>query len=394
VRGAPRRLTRADLSARAPRAWAALLSAGALGAWGCDGDDAPATAGGAGAAAGVTAGATAGAAAGVTAGATAGAAAGVTAGATAGAAAGAAAGATAGATAGAEAPPRGRFDPAAPLPEPAATPLAPPAAIAAPAAHAPDPACAGSWVAEARGWVVDEVGRAVEGAKVQLCVRVAGSGSLLCLMPADTGADGAFSLSVPNDARCLDELTFRSLVPRERYATMYCHAQLSDVGADGVLRAVSPLVLYETRPALASDAASVTLAGDLTVRLDDPSALFGQDLADVWGRPVAPTAPGLCFLGEGARVDGLFTFAPEADVVGAAAALRFPNAAGYAPGAEVALYALGNLDCTLGGEERVEEGDWDRFGTGVVDASGAWVEAPAAGGLPCLSWFGYGPAQP
>jgi hypothetical protein len=290
--------------------------------------------------------------------------------------------------------PQGRFDPSAPLPTPTATPLSPPASISAPGDDTPDPACAASWVAEARGWVVDEVGRAVEGAKVQLCVRVAGSGNLLCLMPADTGADGAFSLSVPNDARCLDELTFRTLVPRERYATMYCHAHISDVGADGVLRAASPLVLYETRPALSAEGGSVTLTGDLTVSLDDPSTLLGQDLAEVWGRPVSPGAPGLCFLGEGAQVDGLFAFAPEADVVGAAAALRFPNAAGYPRGAQVALYALGNLDCTLEGEERIEEGDWGRFGTGVVDAAGAWVEVPEMGGLPCLSWFGYGPAQP
>lgn len=290
--------------------------------------------------------------------------------------------------------PQGRFDPSAPLPEPMATTLTPPASIAAPGDATPDPACVGSWVAQARGWVVDEVGRAVEGAKVQLCVRVAGSGNLLCLMPADTGADGAFSLSVPNDARCLAEATFRTLVPRERYATMYCHASLSNIGADGVLRANDPLVLYETRPALSAEGGSVTLTGDLTVSLDDPSTLFGQDLAEVWGRPVAPTSPGLCFLGEGAQVDGLFTFAPEADVVGAAAALRFPNAAGYPAGAQVTLYALGNLDCTLGGEERVEEGDWEAFGVGVVDATGAWVEAPAAGGLPCLSWFGYGPARP
>ena len=70
------------------------------------------------------------------------------------------------------------------------------------------------------------------------------------------------------------------------------------------------------------------------------------------------------------------------------------TAAGYPAGAEVALYVLGNLDCTRVGGERVEEANWERFGTATVTSSGAWVDAPAAEGPPCLSWLGYGPAQP
>ena len=339
----------------------------------------------------------AGAEAGVTAGVATGgtsAEAGVSAGVEAGVEAGVTAGTEAG-TSGAEVE-VGRIDPSTPLPTPTETTLEPPASINEPREGATNEGCTGTWVEETRGWVVDERGQPLEGAKVQLCVREAESGTLSCLMPADSATDGSFSVSVPQNARCMSEATFRSLVPRERFATMYCHADLATASDDGALRVLEPLVLYETRPALEvseGDASvSVSLPNELSVTFQ-PDDLFGADPDELWSRQLPPTAPGLCFLKEASgQVDGLFTFSPEGDLSGSSSAVRFPNEIGYAPMSEVALYVLGNLDCSVvGQEEGIPEGEWARAGSAFVDASGMWIEADAEQGLPCFSWFGYGP---
>ena len=291
----------------------------------------------------------------------------------------------------------GRVNPNDPLPTPAQTTLPTPESITTPSDGGANTGCTGSWVEEARGWVVDEVGQPLEGAKVQLCVRIAESGALVCLMPADSASDGSFGVTVPTDARCMSGATFRSLIPREKFAPIYCHAGVSEVSADGVLRVTEPLVLYETRPATSleesGDLTTAHYAGDVSLTLN-PEAIYGpSDLNALWGRALSTDAPGLCFLEEGGpQLDFIFTFSPEGDVTGETATVKLANSAGYEPGAELALYALGNLDCSVvGQDEGVEEGEWTQVGTATVDATGMWVEASGANGLPCLSWFGYGP---
>ena len=108
-------------------------------------------------------------------------------------------------------------------------------------------------------------------------------------------------------------------------------------------------------------------------------------------RPVPVDGPGLCFLEDQPAIDGLFNFYPEGDLLGSQASLKFPNNAGYEAGTEVALYTLGNLDCSIAGsEEGIDEAEWEEFGTAIVDEGGMWIEANMEQGLPCLSWLGYG----
>lgn len=289
----------------------------------------------------------------------------------------------------------GRINPNQPLPTPSPTTLPVPDSIAMPHDGQPNPDCSGSWVEEARGWVVDEVGRALEGAKVQLCARIAESGALVCLMPADSVADGSFKVTVPEDARCMSGATFRSLVPQEKFASIYCHANVLEVSEDGVLRVQDPLVLYETRPAVsleeAGGEATLTYANEISLTVN-PEALYGPSPATLWGRALSADVPGLCFLDDTVQVDQLFTFSPEGDITDETGAIKLPNDKNYEPMTELALYALGNLDCSVvGQDEGVEEGEWARVGTATVDASGAWIEASGSNGLPCVSWFGYGP---
>ena len=291
------------------------------------------------------------------------------------------------------------FDPAGPLPTPQRTSYDPPADIAEPSTATVDPNCGGHFVSEVRGWVVDEVGEPMSGAKVQLCVRDHNTGVLSCLRPQDTAEGGYFVVSVPESARCMGEAAFRSIVPNVAFAPMYCQADFSNEGEDGVLRVTEPLVLYQTRPAISSDEPdgsgdpkSVSFLGELTISFD-PDKLYGPTFDELGARPIPMDGPGLCFIdpSQDPQIDGLFAFAPEGDLDGVNATLRFPNTAGYAAGSNVAIYVLGNLSCSIiGAEEPLEEATWSQQALGVVDESGMWVEANAEQGLPCLSWFGYG----
>ena len=292
-----------------------------------------------------------------------------------------------------------RIDLQSDLPTPVKTTLEPPAAIMTPSMGTPDEECRGAWVEEIRGWIVDEVGQPLQGGKAQICVRVHPSNDLLCLLPAESDETGYFSISVTGDARCMSDAALRSIVPQEEFAAMYCHASLDGLGDDAVLRITDPIVLYETRPATDRQEVSgedqphtVTLMGELSVTVI-PNSLYKVSYDTLMGRPVPTDGPGLCFLKDQPQIDGLFAFYPEGDITDASAALRFPNTAGYDPMSEVDLYVLGNLDCSLEGrEEGIEEAEWHRFGQGRVDESGMWIEKEAEGGLPCVSWFGYGPA--
>lgn len=295
------------------------------------------------------------------------------------------------------------FNPDEPLPTPQATSMSPPSQIAEPSDAALDSGCDGEYVSEVRGWVVDEVGTPMPGAKVQLCVRVYATGELLCIQPKDTRAEGYFSIAVPESARCMADAAFRALVPRVAFAPMYCHADFTDERSDAVLRLTEPLVLYQTRPVIStedlgdsSQPHKVELIGDLALTLI-PDDLYGPELSEIGGRALSADAPGLCFLHSSTnpesdpQIDGIYAFAPEGDLTGSTAAARFPNTAGYAAGAEVNIYVLGNLDCSVEGQmESLEEASWSIQARATVDESGMWIETVAGEGLPCLSWFGYG----
>ena len=241
------------------------------------------------------------------------------------------------------------------------------------------------------------------GAKVQLCIRNFVTGALTCLMPKATDREGYFSVPVSESARCLSSAALRAIVPRVAFAPIYCHGDLTGETGDGILRIEDPIVLYQTRPALSIDEPSieeglhtVSLLGDVKLDLLAED-LYGPTVDELGGRPIAPTDPGLCFLEEGddaPTIDGIYAFAPEGDITGSTARLSFANIAGYEPGEEVQIYVLGNLDCSIEGqEEPLEEGEWTIATTAVVDDGGMLIQSPEGEGLPCLSWFGYGPAE-
>ena len=117
------------------------------------------------------------------------------------------------------------------LPTPQATALPVPASIGAPArdlalSNAP---CGAHLFSEIRGWILDETGRPLPGAKAQLCARLAGD-ELICLRPSEVDAEGVFLIEVPESAQCIEELTIRALSPEGGVAASYCSLSLEDQG--------------------------------------------------------------------------------------------------------------------------------------------------------------------
>lgn len=257
----------------------------------------------------------------------------------------------------------------------------------------PDPGCAANTVSFVAGYVVDQGGRAVVGAKAQACLRLSPSGDLLCLAPSDSGMDGTFGIVVPDNARCATEVTARVLVPLTDQSTQYCHVELPDAG-NAVVNINEPVVLFPTTRATdippegdVNAARTVTFADGLQIDVT-PASFFaaGEGYAGLAAGEVDPE--GLCFL-DGQSLDGLYTFSPEGDVLNGAYPIRIPNKGGLAAGARVSLFVLGGLDCHLADGTLVEEADLEEYGTGTVDEAGEFIVSDESGHLPCFTWFGY-----
>ncbi len=265
----------------------------------------------------------------------------------------------------------------------------------------PDPSCTDdSWLVQIFGSVLGADGMPLQSiAKAQTCIRSA-TGLLTCLRPADTTADGSFTVTVPENVRCMARATMRTLVPLTDSTTSYCELEIGE--ASGRLTIDEPIVVFPTeRPASLNDigdgtvSRTVTYPSTLEVDLT-PDALSAGGSRDPYletsAAQVAPAADGTCFATEGIQWIDFFGFSPEADVDGGAFAARFPNTTGLAPGTAVDLYVLGGLDSTDAEGERIEEGVWHRAGTGTVGESGL-IEFDSDNGLSALTWAGLAVAQ-
>ncbi len=241
------------------------------------------------------------------------------------------------------------------------------------------------------GVVHDEVGSPLAGVFAQPCLRDP-AGELICVRPEETGDDGLFAQQVPLE--CWEGVAMRVVLPEAKRALMYCNVPLPE--ATTVLTIEEPIVLHATigattLPAEGDAAIERTVAFDGGLELDvvpDVLNFSGGAYDQLAMAVVPPSSPGVCFLSEGDRPDGLFAFSPEANVEGEGFAVRIPNTFGFAPGQHVALTVLGGLDCVLSDETHLLEGEWREFGRGTVSSDGTVIESDADSGLPCLTWLG------
>jgi hypothetical protein len=256
----------------------------------------------------------------------------------------------------------------------------------------PDPSCEATWVASVGGEIVSEDGQPVAGANAQLCVRKGTvDGTLVCLRPVETDDEGVYDIEVPESARCMGAGTIHAYDWSGSRASMYCHVDV--VADEGVLSVAEATVLFAAERATSlppwgdpSEARTVSFVGGLEVVdlvPDDMGFDFDESRYDQLGAAsVDPEADGLCFLD--APVDALWAFSVEANV-DKSFRVRVPNANGLSPGEEVDLFVLGGIDTTLSFGTPLPEGEWRKYGAGVVSEDGSWIE----GDLPAMTWFGY-----
>ena len=257
--------------------------------------------------------------------------------------------------------------------------------------------CAGTWVAHLSGTVVDEDDTLRGDALVQYCVRDPGD-ILRCLQPIGTDACGLFSGEVSPVARCMSEITNRTFIPLENFTTSYCHVDL-DAADDGLLAVADPIRLFSTTvaptlPAAGDETQLRTVVFDDGVELDVvPEHYFGDspDSYDsIASVKLDPDTTGLCLPDDHTFLD-VWGFSPEANVFQAHRFdIRVPNLYGLEAGVTVGLYVQGGLTCQIG-DETVPEGEWVRYGEGVVNEAGSRINGTGLeGGLPCLNWFAIG----
>lgn len=253
----------------------------------------------------------------------------------------------------------------------------------------PDPSCTGTWTVGARGRVVDEAGNGVAGARPQMCLRLE-DGTLLCLVPPETDADGyfhqPFSSEVPGEEpRCLSSVAIRVLLPGEPFATTYQHLELRPNGA--ILEIDQAITLYDVPPTALPPEGDRSAPRD--VAFDDglvltvtPEAMIGS-YDRLSARRQSGATPAFA---AGTDLLGLYAFTPEASV-SPGFPIQIPNRHGLAEGAQVELLLLGGLETFLADGTMVPEADFEVFGTATV--RGEMIVSDPGSELPYLTWLGY-----
>lgn len=254
------------------------------------------------------------------------------------------------------------------------------------------PSCPGTaaYMVLFHGRAVDQAGAGLPGTKAQMCIHTVPADEFLCIQPADTRADGTFTVVVPNNARCMRESTMRFVTPRTARAATYCKIDLARSGAETtstVAYSLFDTAAPRTLPPLGTPETERTVVFADGLEVDLTPFDFFADYESLTGARVPLDHPGLCFLQGQAPFEALYAFSPEGDIQGRAD-VRVPNSTGLAAGTAVRGYVLGSLGCTLQGvEPLVPEGEWEEFGRGQVSADGQTISISP--GLPCLGWFAY-----
>ncbi|MEM9067865.1 MAG: hypothetical protein AAGE52_05140 [Myxococcota bacterium] len=257
-----------------------------------------------------------------------------------------------------------------------------------------DPGCTASWIIGGRGRIVDERGEPIESARPQLCLRLVGN-ELLCLLPPESETDGFWHQEIETDARCIQDVALRTLLPGSTFGTTYCEVPLTL--NSGVLEMRDPIILYDLVPATApplgdENAAREVVFDDGLVLEVTPSVFFSDEYENLVGRRVDLDDPP-CFVEEGSLL-GLYAFGPEASILNDSDEgfpIRIPNTEGLADGTVVELLILGGLETRLPGERLIEEAEFEVYGTAVV--RGEEIVSNPDGALPYLSWLGYRVAE-
>ncbi|MBX3269153.1 MAG: hypothetical protein KF729_02760 [Sandaracinaceae bacterium] len=257
----------------------------------------------------------------------------------------------------------------------------------------PDDSCRAHWVAGVRGRVVDPRGAPVSEGIVQMCLRLE-NGSQLCQAPTPIRPDGWYTVVMPEETRCLQQVTLRASQIGRPVSTTFCRTAMTpsygvlDVWDDLVLH---PLEVPATRPPMGDEGSMRTVRFPSGLELDvTPGAFEFPDVYDRLGAGPVPLDEAPCFVEQAPGLLGLWALGPESGSL-PGVRLRIPETTGLADGTRVALWLVGGTYTTLADGRHLEEGVFAPYGTGTV--SGGVITSDPGSELPYLTWVGYSVAR-
>lgn len=246
------------------------------------------------------------------------------------------------------------------------------------AAEVTQETCNGTWLQTVTGQVISE-GLALEGARPQLCLRLALDEVLLCLTPPITDAAGHFAIELPPNARCVQRGTFR--VFKREYSTPYCAVEFAGT-TDGVLNLEAAFRLSPTLPGTVQEEGDTSIASfDSGLRVVFPSGTGSKGLAELRSTPLAPSD--LCGSPD---LDALYAFSPESPTP-PGTSFSVPAPKTWEVGAQADLFVIGGLGTFLRDGTEVAEGALVKFAEGVVTKDRR-ITPMGDSDLPHLSWLG------
>lgn len=259
-----------------------------------------------------------------------------------------------------------------------------------------DPSCplTDAWIAEVHGRVVDESEGAQDNARIVFCIRhdlSSQSESAACLSPTPTHAGGEFTISVPEDQRCMQRAAVRIYLLPPTTSTTFCVVELSTTETTLEL---GPFTMFATDPPATlppEDDRGVerTVVFSDGLELDVTPQDYFAEYGNLAATVLDPDNSGFCFGDATAGFTRVYAMKPEGDLrAGVAFSMRIPNSEGLPAGSAVNLYILGGLGYDLADGTVVHEGEWQAYGTATVSGDGSIIEGAA---LPFINWFAYGP---
>lgn len=253
---------------------------------------------------------------------------------------------------------------------------------------APD-SCTAHWVAGVRGRVVDPTGAPMIDARVQMCLRTEANVQV-CLRPEAIDPNGWYAVVLPEETRCVQQVTLRAAMVAQPVSTTFCRAPMEptygvlDVWEDLVLH---PLEVPAERPPMGDAASMRTVRFPSGLEMDVTPGSF--EIPETYDRLTAGAVPldaAPCFVDQAPPLLGLFAMGPEsASIPGFD--VRLPERTGLPDGTRVELWLVGGTYTTLSNGEHLEEGVFAPYGTGTV--RGGQILSDPGSELPYLSWVGY-----
>jgi len=257
----------------------------------------------------------------------------------------------------------------------------------------PQEACSAHWVAGVRGRVVDPGGAPITEGIVQMCLRLE-NGSQLCQSPAHLGEGGWYTVVLPEETRCVQQVTLRASQLHRPISTTFCRTPMEPVF--GVLDVWEDLVLHELEtptdhPPMgdANQARTVSFPSGFEMEVRPDAFEFPTTYDELTAGPVSlDEAP--CFVDAADGLLGLWALGPESGST-PGFAVAIPETTGLPEGTSVELWIVGGTYTRLPDGEVIEEGDFRPYGTGTV--RDGFVRTDPGSELPYLSWLGYRAAR-